>query len=230
LHTLLGVDVAVVSVAAIAAAFPLLHTFGIESRFGVFTAATAFAGFFETLLPRLRAFHFRGSKWPVMHEDATTPKAPSQALPMLKELVWESSHVVDGFAGAQPVFLSMFSKALVDFMAAARRDTQAGAEGPLSRLRTLQLDADIFEAENAAAVLRAAPELRHIQGGIVKDRLGWRDDAAFAGLIHRKLRSLRFEAFVGSRTEKDAFLLNECEQLQAHHFPHLRAVILKRDF
>jgi hypothetical protein len=115
-------------------------------------------------------------------------------------------------------------------MAAAHHDGHMHAGGPLYRLRTLHFDADVLEAQNVAAVLRAAPQLRHIQGGIVKDRLGWRNDRAFADVVHRKLRSLRFEAFVGSRTDKDAFLLNECGQLQAHHFPHLRAVTLKRDF
>jgi hypothetical protein len=45
---------------------------------------------------------------------------------------------------------------------------------------------------NVAAVLRAAPELRTLHGERTFVHLGWRNHPAFAGLVHRNLRSLQF--------------------------------------
>jgi hypothetical protein len=60
----------------------------------------------------------------------------SQALPLLKELVWEhidndELDIVDGFAGAQPTLLCAAYRAVVKYAAAG----SATGCGPLSRLR-----------------------------------------------------------------------------------------------
>jgi hypothetical protein len=60
LHTLCGVDLGTVSVAAIIAALPKLHT--LKAR-GYCSDPAQAAFFFTNVLPRLRVFHFEG-KWP----------------------------------------------------------------------------------------------------------------------------------------------------------------------
>jgi hypothetical protein len=74
LHTLGGVSLSDISFAAIAAAFPLLHTLS------CFTTPTTYrgsaVGFFEDLLPRLRSFRFTGT-WPESRAfHSTTTKTP----------------------------------------------------------------------------------------------------------------------------------------------------------
>jgi hypothetical protein len=59
LHTLCGVNLRIVTCAAIAAALPRLHTLDAFS-FGSVSSA-GLRGFFEHLLPRLRSFHFTGT-------------------------------------------------------------------------------------------------------------------------------------------------------------------------
>jgi hypothetical protein len=177
-----------VSIATIAAALPRLHTVEIRlAEFGPSPTAAAVAGFFETLVPRLRVFRFRGY-WPV---GGATPATPSQALPLLQELVWELDiddvDILNGFAGAQPVKICVPYPALVDYAAKGR------AGGPLSRVRDLRFCGwmNTIESSGVAAVLRAAPELRTLRGKLTDKRLNWRNDPAFEGLVHRQLRSLR---------------------------------------
>jgi hypothetical protein len=219
LHTLLGVELGTVSVAAIAAALPRLHTLGLTTQYGPSVTAAAVAGFFETLLPRLRVFRFSGD-WPA---DGATVMAPAQALPELEELVWEpidtdDLDVANAFAGAQPVVLCAPCATIVKYAAAGR----AGCCGPLSRVRGLRFYDKTPQASDVAAVLQAAPELRTLDGGELGNRLEWRSDPAFAGLVHRRLRSLRFR--------HSAFRIPELfsaryDELQAHHFPRLRPFV-----
>jgi hypothetical protein len=219
LHTLLGVDLAVVSVATIAAALPRLHTLGIRSyRSGV--TATSVAGFFETLLPRLRVFRFSGSEWPV--EDAIPTVLPPAPLPLLEELIWDAVRMVDGFEGAQPVVFWVPHRNIVKFMAASEGERS----GALSRVRDLRFYGDTPQTSVTAAVLRAAPELRLFHAGLVRTRLKWRIDPAFEGLAHRKLRCLHFKPFPDYVTEDDLQFPAECDALQAHHFSRLREVKL----
>jgi hypothetical protein len=147
-------------------------------------------------------FHFYGRKWPVDGDAA--PAAPWQALPLLEELVWECSHMVDGFAGAQPVVLCAPHHTIAEYVAASQRVDC----GPLARLRSLQFDGYVPCA------------------GWVRDRLGWHSDPAFAGLIHRKLRSLHFKSDIAKPTDVDRFFA-DYDELQARHFPRLRAFVLQ---
>jgi hypothetical protein len=213
LHTLLDVDVSVVSVATIAAALPRLHTLGLAAHLDVDPSAVA--GFFETSLPRLRAFRFRGN-FPV------SLGGPSPVLPLLEELIWESCQVADRFCGAHPVTLcaSMWE---IHKWAMCTHHTASGC-GPLSRVRHLRFY-NHSNASTVAAVLRAAPELRTLHGGTICNRLEWRDDPAFEGLFHRNLRSIRFlPPMFGDFTEYDLFLPDEYDVLQARHFPRLQVL------
>jgi hypothetical protein len=215
LHTLLGVNLAAVSVAAITAALPRLHTFGAAHYATSGPTAAALAGFFGTLLPRLRVFRFFGDReWPV---DDATPAAPVQALlPLLEELVWEPSRIVAGFAGAQPVVLCAPYQVVAEYVATRR---------PLSHVRDLRFHGRTPQASDVAAVLRAAPELRQLHGGEVRDYVTWHNDPAFAGLVHRKLRTLRFQSYCRGRLDEKLFDA-EYDELRAHHFPRLRTFTL----
>jgi hypothetical protein len=213
---------AVVSVAAIAAALPRLHTLGITTFYRSRVSAAAVAGFFETLLPRLRVFRFCG-EWPV--GDATPTAAVHTPLPMLEELVWDSNRMVDGFEGAQPVVLWAPHGDIIKSMTAS----QAAGSGPLSRVRDLRFYGDAPPISDVAAVLRAAPELRlFLAGRLIQRRLDWRSDPAFAGIVHRKLRLLHLKPFPEHLTEDDLQFAAEYDALQAHHFPRLRALKLVR--
>jgi hypothetical protein len=169
LHTLLDVDLDVASAAAIAAALPRLHTLGIAVHYASSSStAAAVAGFFDTLLPRLRSFRFYilfgACAWPV---DDTTTTAPAP-LPQLQD--------------AQPVLLRAPYQVIAKYVATRR---------PLSRVRDLRFYGTPQPAD-AASVLRAAP--------VVRDRVMWHNDPAFAGFMHRKLRSLRFRACFEERS------------------------------
>jgi hypothetical protein len=216
LHTLLDVDLAIVSVAAIAAALPRLHTLGGTSYYRSRDTTAAVAGFFDTLLPRLRVFRFNGD-WPV--QDGL-PKAPVQALPLLEELVWQRGNdgldIDDGFAGAQPVTLCAPYATVVKYAAAS----SAGGCSPLSRVRDLQFYDTTPQASEVAAVLRAAPELRTLDGGVLDTSLNWCSDPAFAGLVHRKLRLLQFQ-----HSEREELIAAQYDELQAHHCPRLRSFV-----
>jgi hypothetical protein len=170
-------------------------------------------------------FHFYGRKWPV-DDDASgmTPTAPLQALPLLEELVWECNHMVDGFAGAQPIVLHAPHHAIAEFVVAS----QGAGCGPLARVRSLRIDGYLPQPPEIAAVLRAVPELRELCAGWVYDCLRWYNDPAFARLVHQKLRSLLFKSEFEclTRAEFDRFAA-EYDELQASHFPRLRAFILE---
>jgi hypothetical protein len=84
LHTLRGVDLAVVSMSAIAAALPRLHTLSVFAFRA--EAKAAVAGFFDDLLPRLQVLEYLGL-WPrnLHSEEAASPCAPLP-LPHLRTL------------------------------------------------------------------------------------------------------------------------------------------------
>jgi hypothetical protein len=225
LHTLLDVDLAVVSAGVIAAALPRLHTLGFSTPYRSVVTAAAVAGFFDTLLPRLRAFRFYGSAWPKKADTAPTP-TPPRGFPLLEEFIWKSDEIVDGFADAQPIVFCAPQCLITQYLTPSR---DAGCE-PFSRVRSLRfVQIKLPKATDVAALLRAAPELRRLEGGMVFGRLDWREDPAFAGLVHRNLRSLRFASCVGTRTDKELFFA-EFDGLRAQHFPRLRTLALERDF
>jgi hypothetical protein len=217
LHTLLDVDVHFVSVATIAAALPRLHTFGIATHHSLNPSAVD--GFSGMLLPRLRSFRFHGPKWHV--EDTTPAQAP---LPLLGELILGRALFADTFSLAQPVTLHA-SESVIQKWATCAHHAASGCS-PLCRVRDLRFCGEMPNAATVAAVLRAAPELRALHGGRIYDRVwGWCNDPAFDGLVHRKLRSLRFSRHF---TEGELFAGIEFDTLQARHFPRLRALTMER--
>jgi hypothetical protein len=230
LHTLLGVCLGDdVSVADIAAALPRLHTLGFKACYGANPSVVA--GFFGTLLPRLRSFRFSG-EWPSVEGDATTisPTAPpythAPSLPLLKELIWESGHVVDGFSGAKPQKLCAPSWVISLWTVSCTPGPTTGC-GLLSRVHDLRFHSTMPQPSSMAAALQAAPELRTLHGGTIVGHLQWRNDPAFAGLVHRKLRSLRFSSPRQGVTEDHFGFPAEYDMLRAHHFPRLHGLTLE---
>jgi hypothetical protein len=192
LHTLHAVDLSKVSMAAIAAALPRLHTL---TTFGLAITSVAVAGFFTDLLPRLRVFHFFGM-WPVEAEACTVaavaaPIAPPLPLPYLDELRFlhpkPDPAVVDGFMGAQPRVLHAPYEMITQCLS-------SGGGRLLARVRMLHVFARV-DVSGLATVLRAAPQLRtfHTEEPLGGDTSWLTASAvpigpAFAGLVHPWLR------------------------------------------
>jgi hypothetical protein len=230
LHTLCGVNLGIVTCAAIAAALPRLHTLDVFSYVNISSASMV--GFFEDLLPRLRSFHFTGT-WP--HQTAapraaattTMTAAPPQFLPVLRELVLVCRsidlQVARGFMGAQPVLLRVPSALAVSY---AKTPTITEAEngpptaGLLSRVRNLTLLGSIDGPFDAARVLRAAPQLRTLTAVRMEgDFLLAAGPEGFAGLVHPWLRSID----VGSWHNIPADCVMRLRQL---YFPRLQRLTI----
>jgi hypothetical protein len=222
LHTLRGVNLAVVSVAAIAAALPRLHTtlaaFINEDDDSV--PHTAVAGFFEDLVPHLRALHYHGP-WPVDEDQAPAVIVP-QPLPLL--IFWcPTDHpVARGVMGAQPVMLHMLHSLVADMLLAASSMAEV-PHRPLARVRDLCLAPGIEDGvrpnpSDVARLLRAAPQLRKFNGGSLRSGLDWLDDSAFAGLVHPWLRSVRVEVQKCHASPPVDYAV----QLRRLHFPRLQ--------
>jgi hypothetical protein len=197
LHTLRGVNLGIVTCAAIAAALPRLHTLDVFS-YGNISSASA-VWFFEDLLPRLRSFHFTGT-WPRQGAATTTTiAAPPQDLPLLRELVLDCRtvdlEIARGFTGAQPVLLRVPSVTAV-CLSDANATTTDAAHGPpptglLSLVRNLTLMGSIDGPFDAARVLRAAPQLRTFTAiGMEGDFLLAAGPEGFTGLVCPWLHSI----------------------------------------
>jgi hypothetical protein len=177
LHTLRDVDLEAVSFADMAAALPQLRTLTTVFRptnSQVYMAGLSLVGFHEDLLLRLRVFHFKGY-WP---EGAATDGSSSiedAPLPLLQELLWESRTAPRGFRGAQPTKLHAECPVIVQWLLAGGGPEDQATDGPLSRVR----DLDVYEPTESslnlgfikaqgrslnpvavAQLLRAAPQLR----------------------------------------------------------------------
>jgi hypothetical protein len=139
-------------------------------------------------------------------------------------LIWESNHlIVDGFSGAQPLKLCAPSGAISNWLQAAG----PGCSVPLlSRVRDMRFDNNTLQLSSLAAALQAAPELRTLHGGTIFTRLQWRNDPAFVGLVHRKLRSLQFSSPRQDWSEDYFAFAAEYDMLREHHFPQLRGLTL----
>jgi hypothetical protein len=203
LHTLHDVDLKYVSIAAIAAALPRLHTL---TTYGQSFGLDKVAGFFTDLLPRLRVFHFYG-RWPV--EAATFPVAP---LPLLEELAWAERGwgvpLPIAFLGARPIVLRAPYE-----LTAESLPTRGGAWGEtasrfLSRVCELRLDTySTVSVDDVAQVLRAAPQLRTLHCDFhPRGDNRWLTapvrplHPAFVGFVHPRLRSLHVHTRVLART------------------------------
>jgi hypothetical protein len=236
LHTLRGVDFSVVSVAAIAAALPRLHTLAaFINASGAPVPHTAVAGFFEDLVPRLRVLHYHGP-WPrpwLLREDPAPTAIVPQPLPLLQKLIFccpTDSSMARRFMGAQPAMLQMPHAAVAGMLQAA--SLMANGETtyqPLSRVRDLCLapllgDDGIGDPNSSdiARLLCAAPQLRKFNGGTLKSGLDWLSDPSFAGLVHPWLQSVRVD-----RASNTAQPPVGCGvQLRRLHFPRLQQLFV----
>jgi hypothetical protein len=229
LHTLRGVDLSEVSMAAIAAALPRLHTLT-AFRYDVEDEGCASAlGFFTDLLPRLRVFHFNGA-WPNDDEAAAESASLVLPLPELQELVWrpfDHQAAPRQFLGAEPTILRARHDLITKFVNASRGSRDGPIRGPLARLRELDIikpydAADPLEPSDVARLLLAAPQLRSLRvfHSVYADLLtAAPDGSAFVGLLHTRLRAL--VATVVPPFEFDA----ECAMRLRHsYFPRLRVL------
>jgi hypothetical protein len=242
LHTLRGVDFSDVSVVAIAAALPRLHTLhaGNDRQghdFGV-------AEFFHDLLPRLQSFHFDGW-WSNCERHAVSPQQ-LLSLPRLRDLKWlgrdYQAHTAmalpRGFIGAQPASLHGSLPVIAEWLTRvdATCPGSAAENGPLAQVRELWVGVATLRAlySDTARLLRAAPQLRLLTVDICDE--GEEEDAvwlsaaelitdpAFAGLVHPRLRHLAVGCEYDARPDDGAA---DCAfVLQQRQFPRLRRLTL----
>jgi hypothetical protein len=227
LHTLRDVDLGQVSVAAIAAALPRLHTLDAFGDLADDDFASV-AGFLTDLLPRLWVFHFWGS-WPAERAVAVAPTAPLP-LPLLQELLWHEHSlqptVLRGFLGARPIVLHVPYALIAECLPRER------ASSLLARVCELHVcdSAAPLDVSDVAGVLRAAPQLRHFQidklSGIDWPWLAATAGAPkLAGLVHPRLRCF---------CARDAWPFPSSSdgrwvwQLRRSCFPRLRAMEINR--
>jgi hypothetical protein len=234
LHTLRGVDLSVVSIAAIAAALPRLHTLDAVTTPAGVTAA-ALAGFSDDLLPRLHVFQYLG-RWPqnLSSEDAASSLCQLQ-LPQLRTLSLRSfrSHPPPWtwFMGARPLELWTDAVMIEHWLPPTLAASGAGAAaacrgealGPLASVRTLHIAVQppaVFTATNVARLLHAAPQLETLVVfalGVDADE-SWLVDPAFDGLVHLKLKRVRlFGIPLTAPLSSDRLT-----SLRQRHFPRLR--------
>jgi hypothetical protein len=191
-----------VSVSAIAAALPRLHTLHADSGEGRDSAAVD--GFYDDLLPRLQSFHFWGW-WP-----KSDCSAPSQPLPLLRDLKWYGANdradwidtpiaLPNGFFGSQPESLQVTLPSIAAWLSAVESGTAAYG-GPLIRVRDLWLGGHmrIVLSSRFARLLRAAPQLRRLtvevrtyeRESVEEGEAEEAEDPALAEVVHTRLREL----------------------------------------
>jgi hypothetical protein len=223
------VDFGAVSVAAIAAALPRLHTLAafINEHDQPPVPHTVVAGFFEDLVPRLRVLHYHGP-WPREKDDQTPAAIVPQPLPLLQELIFwcpTNSPVARGFMGAQPVMLGMPHAAVADMLLAAPLMATDEMYRPLARVRDLWLAPGVGypDTSDVARLLAAAPQLRKFNGGSLQGDLDWLNNPAFAGLVHPWLRWI----LVDLARNAEPAPVGCGMQLRRLHFPRLQQLIVK---
>jgi hypothetical protein len=235
LHTLRGVNLFVISTAAIAAALPRLHTLGVVAPPpGV--PASALAGFSEDLLPRLQVFEYRGC-WPQSpdHQDAALLCQPPP-LPHLRtlKLLGSAMHPPPWtwFMGARPLELDIDAALMIsrwlppdDLVAAA----DGAAPCPFASVRTLKVVARspaLFTPTNAARLLRAAPHLEKLMVCVFASEVNvdssWMAHPAFDELVHLKLNVIRVYGW----TPTTPVTSDSVMRLRQRHFPRLRVVAI----
>jgi hypothetical protein len=119
--------------------------------------------------------------------------------------------------GAQPVMLHMPHATAADVLLAA-------PYRPLARVRDLWLafgGGDPLSSD-VARLLRAAPQLRKVNGGSLQGGLDWLNDPTFAGLVHPWLRSIS----VGLASNAEPVPAYVAMQLRRLHFPRLQQLIV----
>jgi hypothetical protein len=234
LHTLRDVDLHQVSMAAIAAGLPKLHTL-YAFYFDDSSSPAAVAGFFTDLLPQLRVFHFSG-EWPEDGADwpkdaGETAPPPPLPLPLLEELVWVQNDVhpaaFRGFLGAQPTVLSAPYELIVKCLPG--RGGSTWPSSLLERVRELDVTQSAVAFEPPVSVvtrvLHVAPRLRTLRCS--HDLCGdmrWLTKCAaplgpaFADLVHFQLRCLKVTTVCETSSRDDGCV----SRLRRTCFPRLR--------
>jgi hypothetical protein len=238
LHTLRGVDLHDVSMAAIAAALPRLHTlfvFALQSR----VSSAAVAGFSEVLLRRLQAFQYVGP-WPQNLDSDDAADATSSCTPLPRQLPNLRTLNLQGFGehappwawfmGAQPLELytddGMIRRWLPPEDAVAR--PTGAACSPLVSVRRLVIipwSPTAFTPSDGARLLRAAPHLETLTvaaASPVDFEPSWLAHPAFDGLAHLKLRYVCIYGFKLPRPLPSDFV----PRLRQRHFPRLKEVAI----
>jgi hypothetical protein len=233
LHTLRGVDLSIVSMAAIAAALPRLHTLGVDIIPDV--PAAAVGGFFDDLLPRLQVFESVGW-WPqdlLSQEVAASTRAPPQPLPQLRTLKLRGFGRYPAswtqFMGARPLVLSI-AEAMIEHWLPSDDGGDGGAVfSPFASVRTLCItdvqSAIVFTPTNVARILRASPNVETLTVSADVDiDASWLAHSghhpALGELVHSNLRRIRCfgESF-------SAVLRPDFTRLRRRpHFPRLKCV------
>jgi hypothetical protein len=239
LHTLHDVDLSKVSIPAIAAALPRLHTLK-AYRYQSSTDSASVSGFFTDLLPRLRVFHFQGG-WPAaVSESAIVP------LPLLEELVWDEQFpkptVLCGFLGARPTVLHVPCELINECLTSSGGVPGDPRSGLLTRACDLRVRdrqsfetfqaGSVFDLFDIARVFRAAPRLRAfaVDPNLHGD-MSWLTASiapphpAFVGLVHPRLQHLSVNMFDSA--------VSSCEdgcalRLRQTCFPRLRELEVNR--
>jgi hypothetical protein len=245
LHTLHDVDLAQVTIGAIAAALPRLHTLtahwfsggSVNHNHGDSTSSSA-SVLFTDLLPRLRVFHFIGS-WPVTAlAEAIAPTPPPMPLPRLEELMWlERSPqpvVLRGFLRARPIVLHAPSGLIAECLTGdwgwggAASDPVEGAL--FSRVCELVIsDGTVpLGLSDVARVLRAAPQLRTFRADHpLRGDVSWLTNSAaplgpaLVGLVHPRLQTLGVISMSLGAAPRDVGCVSRLRQIC---FPRLRTL------
>jgi hypothetical protein len=113
-------------------------------------------------------------------------------------------------------------------VASAAAASSSGGFCPLAAVRTLQVtvrSAIVFTAENAARLLRGAPQLETLivfASGVKADDESWLEHPALDGLVHLKLRQIRISGLPRTIDLSASRLAS----LRRRHFPRLKVVAI----
>jgi hypothetical protein len=226
LHTLRGVNIYRVSLAAVAAALPRLHTLTMYGNLSGENAPSV-AGFFTDLLPRLRVFHFNGKFPPSEAANFVAPPAP---LPLLEELVWQDRTrqptLYRGFLGARPLLLHAPYELIAEGLPGRPGALVEPTLNLLVRACELWVSggATPVGLSDVAQMLRAAPRLRLFSGQLHGSLASLTApaaplDPAFVGLVHSRLRNFTVRSFPRDNSSHDEGCASRLRQAC---FPRLR--------
>jgi hypothetical protein len=247
LHTLRHVDLTTVSPKALAtAALPRLHTLHAFCESPAMAFMFELDEFFDTLLPRLRSFHFDGY-WPD-HDSYEGLPTKFRPLPLLRDLEW-NGHDCDsnnptgrpaplempyGLMGARPSTLNAHQSAIVHWLDLAEHVQGEAAvmanDGPLVNVRDLTTQFEKLDQKvpEFGGILLSAPQLRRLELDVYSKKNSITcltspsvPDPALEGLVHKRLREI---AITCKRFPRPLAVTKDfAVTLRQRHFPQLRS-------